>query len=67
MRNVAALLYHHPGADLVNPSVLGANFFRPTLWRLLVLLALIGVAGCAAWGPEPPFETTYSAVGAQVK
>jgi hypothetical protein len=34
----------------------------------LALLALIGVAGCSASGPEPMLETAaYSAVGAQVK
>jgi hypothetical protein len=31
------------------------------------LLALIGVGGCSASGPEPSFETAYSAVGAQVQ
>jgi hypothetical protein len=41
--------------------------YRRTLCRLLALLALIGVGGCSASGPEPPFETAYSAVGAQVK
>ena len=34
--------------------------------RLFALLALLGVAGCSA-GPEPAFETAYSAIGAQVK
>jgi hypothetical protein len=38
-----------------------------TLCRLLAVLALVVVAGCAASGPEPSFETAYSAVGAQVK
>ena len=33
----------------------------------LALLALIGVGGCSASGPEPSFETAYSAIGAQVK
>jgi hypothetical protein len=27
----------------------------------------IGVGACSASGPEPPFETAYSAVGTQVK
>ena len=30
----------------------------------LALLALIGVGGCSASGPEPSFETAYSAIGA---
>ena len=42
MRNVAARLYHHPGTDLVNPSVLGANVTVRRFWRLLVPFALIG-------------------------
>jgi hypothetical protein len=29
----------------------------------LALLALIGVGGCSASGPEPSFETAYSAIG----
>jgi hypothetical protein len=33
---------------------------------LFALLALLGVVGCSA-APEPAFETTYSAIGAQVK
>ena len=33
----------------------------------LILLALLGVAGCCPPWLEPPFETAYSAVGAQVK
>jgi hypothetical protein len=40
---------------------------RRTLCRLLALLALAFVGGCYASGPEPPFETTYSAIGAQVR
>jgi hypothetical protein len=40
-------------------------------WRairvLLILLALIGVAGCCPPWSGPPFETAYSAVGAQVE
>jgi hypothetical protein len=40
---------------------------RQTLCRLLAMLALIGVGGCAASGPEPTLETAYSAVVAQVK
>jgi hypothetical protein len=41
---------------------------RRAICVLLILLALIGVAGCcpAPWS-GPPFETAYSAVGAQVK
>jgi hypothetical protein len=35
--------------------------------RLLALLALIGLGGCSASGPEPPLETAYSAIGASVK
>ena len=35
--------------------------------NVLALLAFIGVAGCSASGPEPAFETAYSAVGEQVK
>jgi len=35
--------------------------------RFLAMLALMGVGGCTASGPEPPFETAYSAIGAQVK
>jgi hypothetical protein len=34
---------------------------------LVILRALIGVGGCSASGPEPSFETAYSAIGAQVK
>jgi hypothetical protein len=33
----------------------------------LALLAFICVCGCSASGPEPTFETAYSAIGAQVK
>ena len=33
----------------------------------LALLGLVGVGGCSASGPEPSFETAYSAVGGQVK
>jgi hypothetical protein len=40
---------------------------RRTLCRLLAVLALVGVAGCCAPWSEPPFQTAYSAVGAQVK
>jgi hypothetical protein len=38
-----------------------------TICRLLAMLALAGVGGCSAYSPEPPFETAYSAIGAQVK
>jgi hypothetical protein len=41
--------------------------YRTTLCSLLALLALVGVGGCSASGPEPTFETAYSAIGAQVK
>jgi hypothetical protein len=41
--------------------------YRRTICGCLALAALAGVAGCVASGPEPPFETAYSAVGAQVK
>ena len=37
------------------------------LLRLLALLALVGVGGCSASGPDPAFQTAYSAIGAQVK
>ena len=40
---------------------------RRTPCRLLALLALVAVGGCSASGPEPPFETAYSAVGIQVE
>jgi hypothetical protein len=33
----------------------------------LALLAVVGVGGCSVSGPEPAFETAYSAMGAQVK
>jgi hypothetical protein len=36
------------------------------LYRLLAVLALIGLGACYA-SPEPTFETAYSAIGAQVK
>jgi hypothetical protein len=41
--------------------------YRRAICVLLILLALIGVAGCCAPWTKPPFETAYSAVGAQVK
>jgi hypothetical protein len=41
--------------------------WRRVLCRLLALLALVSVGGCAASGPEPTLEAAYSAVGAQVK
>jgi hypothetical protein len=31
------------------------------------LLALLGAAGCCPPWLEPPFETAYSAIGAQAK
>jgi hypothetical protein len=35
---------------------------------LLSVLALVGLVGCASSGPRDlAYETTYSAVGAQVK
>jgi hypothetical protein len=37
------------------------------LTGFLAMLALIGVGGCSASGPELPFEIAYSAIGAQVK
>jgi hypothetical protein len=40
---------------------------RRTICRLLALLALVGVGGCSASGPEFSFETAYSAIGAQVR
>jgi len=41
--------------------------YRRAICVLLALLALIGVGGCSASGPEPPLETAYSAIGTQVK
>jgi hypothetical protein len=41
--------------------------YRRALCVLLILLALIGGAGCCPPWSGPPFETDYSAVGAQVK
>jgi hypothetical protein len=41
--------------------------YRRAICVLLAMLALIGLGGCSASGPEPSFETAYSAVGAQVK
>ena len=41
--------------------------YRRMICRFLALFALLGVVGCSASGPEPPFETAYSAIGAQVK
>ena len=37
------------------------------LCRFLAVLAIVGVSGCSASGPETALETAYSAVGAQVK
>jgi hypothetical protein len=37
------------------------------LIRFLALLGLIGVGGCSARGPEPAFQTAYSAIGTQLK
>jgi hypothetical protein len=37
------------------------------LTGFLAVLALIGLGGCTASGPEPPLQTAYSAIGAQVK
>jgi hypothetical protein len=37
------------------------------LMCLILLLGLFSVGGCNASGPEPAFQTTYSAIGAQVK
>jgi hypothetical protein len=41
--------------------------YRRMLCPLLAVLALVGVQGCSASGPEPPFETAYSAIGAEVR
>jgi hypothetical protein len=41
--------------------------YRRAIRVLLILLAFLGGAGCCAPWTEPPFETAYSAVGAQVK
>jgi hypothetical protein len=48
---------------------IGTRLEKSSSWLLcfLALLALIGVGGCSASGPEPSFETAYSAIGAQVK
>jgi hypothetical protein len=35
--------------------------------RFIALLAVVGVGGCSASGPETAFETAYSAMGSQVK
>jgi hypothetical protein len=43
-----------------------ANYRRAMSWFLTVL-ALASVGGCEASGPQIPFETAYSAIGAQVK
>jgi hypothetical protein len=40
---------------------------RRAICVLLILLAVLGVAGCCPPWSGPPFETAYSAVGAQVK
>jgi hypothetical protein len=37
------------------------------LTGFLAALVLIGAGGCSASGPDPAFETAYSAVGVQVK
>ena len=37
------------------------------LTGFLALLALIGLGGCSASGPDPALETAYSAIGAQLK
>jgi hypothetical protein len=41
-------------------------YYRLMICRFLAALALLGVAGCCAPWTDPPFETAYSAVGAQV-
>ena len=41
--------------------------YRRTLCRLVVMLTLIRLGGCSASGPEPPLETAYSAIGAQMR
>ena len=41
--------------------------YRRAICVLLILPALLGAAGCCGPWTEPPFETAYSAVGAQVK
>jgi hypothetical protein len=41
--------------------------YRRAICVPLILLALLGVAGCCAPWSEPPFQTAFSAVGAQVK
>ena len=41
--------------------------YRRAICVFFILVALLGVAGCCPPWLEPPFETAYSAVGAQVK
>jgi hypothetical protein len=41
--------------------------YRQMICRLLAILALAGIGGCFASGPEPSLEIAYSGVGAQVK
>jgi hypothetical protein len=41
--------------------------YRRAICILLILPALLGAAGCCGPWTEPPFETAYSAVSAQVK
>jgi hypothetical protein len=40
--------------------------YRGMICRFLAVIALVAVGGCSACGPQP-FETAYSAIGAQVK
>jgi hypothetical protein len=37
------------------------------LMRFLALPTLVSVSGCWASGPEPTFQTAYSAIGSQIK
>ena len=55
---------------LLSPRTFGRKvagaMARYRLWGLHARLAL-RASGCSASGPEPPLETAYSAMGAQVK
>jgi hypothetical protein len=41
--------------------------YRRAICVLVIMIALLGVAGCCPPWTQPPFETAYSAIGAQVK
>jgi hypothetical protein len=54
------------GGGLSPVGVAMAHYWR-MISRFLAVVALVDIGGCSASGPEPAFETAYSAVGAQVK